>query len=354
MRKILCLLLVSMLLCSAMAETVQDQALAFIQAAGIAADGVNRIGDEIIVNLPSGGTVELYSYGDFDPLDFSWRFNGATDEEIALYLDHALSLLAALEAKIPANTEALSAAEAMRARNYAVMVSNSLLYLENVDQQGLDILLGQLAAHDDSGLNSLRARLASRLLGKLDAAPIAPEEGLDWYDALTISMQNDLPLPDASVYVADPFLAEVTQLLIAYEEAERADYSYGDDVDGEKATTFVYLSAVTTLMEENAATVLCHMASEKLALYDGRRVELLAGTWAPRRIDLIRSDGKWAIARVFETGDGTECWPSIVAFCEGVEGLARSLTCANTPELHEEHEAALAKWLASIGYPEAK
>ena len=354
MKKVLCVLLICMLCAPALAETVQDQALMFIREAGIAADSVARFGDEIIVNLPSGGTAELYSYGDFDPLDFSWRFNGATDEEIALYLDHALSLLAALEAKIPADTENLSAAETMRARNYAVMVSNSLLYLENVGQQGLDILLGQLAAHDDSGLNSLRARLASRLLGNLDATPVDPAEGLDWYDALTISMQNDLPLPDASVYVADPFLAEVTQLLIAYEEAERADYSYGDDVDGEKATTFVYLSAVTTLMEENAATVLCHMASEKLALYDGRRVELLAGTWAPRRIDLIRSDGKWAIARVFETGDGTEYWPSIVAFCEGVEGLARSLTSANTPELHEEHEAALAKWLASIGYPEAK
>lgn len=354
MRKILCLLLVSMLLCSAMAETVQDQALALIQAAGIAADGVNRIGDEIIVILPSGGTAELYSYGDFDPLDFSWRFNGASDEEVALYLDHALSLLEVLEAKIPADTENLSAAETMRARNYAAMVSNSLLYLENVGQQGLDILLGQLAAHDDSGLNSLRARLASRLLGNLDATSVDPAEGLAWYDALTISVQNDLPLPDASVYVADPFLEEVTQLLIAYEEAERADYTYGDDVDGEKATTFVYLSAVTTLMEENTATVLCHMASEKLALYDGRRVELLTGTWAPRRIDLIRSDGKWAIARICETGDGTEYWPSIVAFCEGVEGLARSLTCANTPELHEEYEAALAIWLASIGYPEAK
>ena len=163
MRKILCLLLVSMLLCSAMAETVQDQALAFIQAAGIAADGVNRIGDEIIVNLPSGGTVELYSYGDFDPLDFSWRFNGATDEEIALYLDHALSLLAAMEAKIPADTENLSVAETMRVRNYAVVVSNGLRCLENVGPQGMNVLLGQMESQPDSALNGLRKRLTEQI-----------------------------------------------------------------------------------------------------------------------------------------------------------------------------------------------
>ena len=163
MRKILCLLLVSMLLCSAMAETVQDQALAFIQAAGIAADGVNRIGDEIIVNLPSGGTVELYSYGDFDPLDFSWRFVGATDEEIALYLDHALSLLAALEAKIPADTENLSVAETMRVRNYAVVVSNGLHCLENVGPQGMNVLLGQMESETDSVLNGLRKRLTEQI-----------------------------------------------------------------------------------------------------------------------------------------------------------------------------------------------
>ena len=173
MRKILCLLLVSMLLCSAMAETVQDQALAFIQAAGIAADGVNRIGDEIIVNLPSGGTVELYSYGDFDPLDFSWRFVGATDEEIALYLDHALSLLAALEAKIPTETENLTAAEAMRARNYAAMVEKGLLALESVGQQGLSVLLAQMEYQPESELNGLRVRLTEQLTA---ASEVAVEE----------------------------------------------------------------------------------------------------------------------------------------------------------------------------------
>ena len=163
MRKILCLLLVSMLLCSAMAETVQDQALAFIQAAGIAADGVNRIGDEVVVNLPGGGSAVLTSAGDFDMFDLRWRFVGATDEEIALYLDHALSLLAALEAKIPADTENLSVAEALRARNYAMVVSNGLHCLENVGPQGLNVLLWQMETQPDSSLNSLRKRLAEQI-----------------------------------------------------------------------------------------------------------------------------------------------------------------------------------------------
>lgn len=352
MKRVLCLLLICLLAAPALAETVQDQALMFLQAAGIAANGVNRIDNEIIVALADGGTASLWIYGDFDPLDLSWRFSGATDADVARYLDHALGQLAALEDRIPADTGSLSAAEAMRARNYAVMVSNALLDLERTGEQGLRILLDQLAAHDDSGLNSLRARLASRLLGRAHNSPVDPAEGLAWYDALTLAVQDDLPLPDASVYVDDPFLAEVTALLIAYEEERRKDYDYTSDVDGGKTTTYVYLSAVTSRMDGDSATVLCHMASEQIALYDGTRVEVLSGSWAPRRIELTRADGAWAITRVVETGDGTEYWPSIVAFCDGDEALAESLTSANTSELHEAHEAALKKWLAAIGYPD--
>ena len=349
-KKWLWMLLCCLLCIPAQAETVQDQALMFIQDAGISADSVNRVGNEVVVTLDGGGTASLWLYGDFDPYDLSWRFAGAVDQDVAMYLDHALSLLAALEKKIPADRTNLPEAEQRRVSNYEVMVSNALLDLERTGQQGLHILLAQLSRHDESGLNSLRARLASRLLGRLDATPVDPAEGLAWYDALTIAQQDDLPVPDASLYVDDPFLAEVTQLLIAHEEAERVDYSHGDDVDGDKAATFVYLSAVTARVEENTATVFCHMISEKLALYDGTRLETLSGSWVPRRIDLIREDDKWAIAQIHETGDGTEYWPSIVAFCEGIEALAQSLTSANTPELHAEYEAAVKAWLQTIGY----
>lgn len=345
MKKMLCVLLIFLLSVPALAETVQDQALMFLQEAGIAADGVNRIDNEIIVTLADGGTASLWTYGDFDPFDLNWRFVSATDADVARYLDHALSLLAKLEAKIPEASES-------QARNYAVMVSNCLLDLERTGEQGLRILLAQLSAHDDTNLNSLRARLASRLLGNLDNSPVDPAEGLAWYDALTLSVQDDLPLPEASAYVEDSFLAEVTSLLIAHEEERRSWYSWGWDVEPAKTTTFVYLSSVSSRMEGDRAVVFCHMASEKIALYDGAKVRRLSGTWAPRRIELACVDGAWAITRVVETGDGTEYWPSILAFCDGDEALAESLCEANTPELHAAHEAALKKWLASIGYPD--
>ena len=185
MKKWLCMLLI-LLLSPALAETVQDQALMFIQEAGIAADSVMRLENDVIVTLTGGGTATLHIPGDFDPYDLNWRFDGAADEAVALYLDHAMTLLAALEAKIPVDTENLPAAQAIRARSYAAVVAKSLACLENTGEQGLRLLLAQLDAHDDSNLNSLRARLASRMLGECDKTPVDPAEGLAWYDALVL------------------------------------------------------------------------------------------------------------------------------------------------------------------------
>ena len=192
MKRLLCLLLICLLAGPALAETVQDQALAFLQDAGVAADSVMRIENKVIVTLTNGGVAALWMPGDFDPYDLSWTFDGAADEDVALYLDHALTLLAALEAKIPADESGLSLAQTIRVRDYRAILSNGLLALENLGNQGLNILLTQLAAHDDSDLNSLRARLASRLLGELDNSLVDPAEGLAWYDALTLP-EPDLP-----------------------------------------------------------------------------------------------------------------------------------------------------------------
>ena len=161
MKRFVCMLLAFLLSFPALAETVQDQALDFIQDTGIGADSVMRVDSEVTVTLINGGTASLYLYGDFDPYDLSWRFTDAADTDVALYLDHALGMLSSLEARIPK-------AEEMRARDYAVMVSNGLLYLENTGEQGLRVLLAQLSLHDGSGLNSLRARLAARLLSSMD------------------------------------------------------------------------------------------------------------------------------------------------------------------------------------------
>lgn len=352
MKKLLCMMLICLLTVPALAENVQDQALSFLRDAGIAADSVVMEDNEVIVTLAEGGTASLWTSGYFDPFDLSWWFSGASDEDVTRYLDHALSLLAQLEAEIPADTEDLSADEAMRARNDAVMVSNSLLYLECVGEQGLTILLEQLSRHDDTNLNSLRARLASRLLGNLDNSPVDPKEGLAWYDALELSVQDALPLPDASVYVEDPFLAEVTSLLIAHEEERRAWYSWGWDVDPAKTTTFVYLSSATTQIDGDRAVVLCHMSSEKIALYDGTRVRMLSGGWYPVRVELAKTAEGWTLTQLIEPEGGTRYWPSIVAFCDGNELMAKLLTSANTPVLHLAHDLALSAWLASIGYPD--
>lgn len=344
MRKWLCIVLICLLCTPAFAETVQDQALLFIQEAGIEADSVMRLENSIIVTLADGGTASLWTSGDFDPFDLSWRFAGATDADVARYLDHALGMLAALEERIPAAGES-------QARNYAVVVSNSLLCMEQMDEQGLRILLEQLSRHDETNLNSLRARLASRLLGSLDNTPVDPREGLAWYDSLTLSVQDDLPLPDASAYVEDAFLAEVTSLLIAHEEERRAAYSWGRDVEAAKTTTFVFLSNVTTQMEGDRAVVFCHMASEKIALYDGARARIISGGWYPVRVELARTAEGWTLTRLIEPEDGTRYWPSILAFCDDNALLAKQLISANTPMLHLAHDLALQHYFASIGYP---
>ena len=169
MKALICLLLALMILPAA-AETVQDQALAFIQEAGIGADAVSRIGNDIIVTLAQGGTATLTLPGDFDPYDLRWRFDGAADGDVALYLDYALTLLEALEGKIPADMESLSDVQKRIAEGYAAMIEKGLTDLEVTGEQGLRILLDQLSAPEESDLDDLRARLIFRLQNLLDSA----------------------------------------------------------------------------------------------------------------------------------------------------------------------------------------
>ena len=172
MKALICLLLALMILPAA-AETVQDQALAFIQEAGIGADAVSRIGNDIIVTLAQGGTATLTLPGDFDPYHLRWRFDGAADGDVALYLDHALMLLAALERKLPADMESLSDVQKRIAEGYAAMIEKGLTDLEVTGEQGLRILLEKLSTPEESDLDSLRARLIFRLQNLLDsAAPV--------------------------------------------------------------------------------------------------------------------------------------------------------------------------------------
>jgi len=171
MKALICLLLALTILPAA-AETVQDQALAFIQEAGIGADAVSRIGNDIIVTLVQGGTATLTLPGDFDPYHLGWRFDGAADGDVALYLDHALILLAALERKLPADMETLSDVQKRIAEGYAAMIEKGLTDLEVTGEQGLRILLEQLSTPEENDLDSLRARLMSRLQNLLDSTAV--------------------------------------------------------------------------------------------------------------------------------------------------------------------------------------
>ncbi len=353
MKRVLCLLLTCLLSIPALAETLPDQGLAFFRNAGIAADSVVLMDRELLVTLTDGGTATIWVFGDFDPYDLTWRFSGATDEDVGRYLNYAFSLLTKIEQRIPADTENLSDEEARRAWNDEVTVSNALLSLENVGEQGLRVLMAQLSAHDDSGLNSLRARLASRLLGSLDASTVDSAEGLAWYDTLEISEQKALPLPDASVYVDGAFLAEVTQRLIAREEALRAGYTWGLDVAPEKTTTIVTLHGVTIRPDEERVHVFARVYSQMYALFEsknGARLRSLSGSIIPSRITVEKADGKLRIAEVIEAGDGTDHWPSILKFCEGSIRLAESLLYSDDTA---DHEKAVKAYLTSIGDSDA-
>lgn len=338
MKRILCMLLVCLLAAPALAETVQDQALMFIREAGIAADGVNRIENQVIVTLSEGGTASLWTYGDFDPLTLRWQFDGASDTDVGRYLDHALSLLARLEEKLPSASDS-------QARNYAAMVSNNLLYMEGLGEQGLRVLLEQLSAHDDSGLNSLRARLASRLLGRLDATPVDPSLGLAWYDALKISVQDALPPVDAALYEPDPLLAAADMLMMACEE-ERREGLWWPQVDGAKSRSVAAIRAARVVQDGDRATVWGVMYTAQIALYDGTRLEEVSG-WIPHlRIDMHRVNGVWTLDEVIYAGDGEDYWPSVLAFCDNDEALARSVLALEYPDM----DAAVQAYLTANGY----
>ncbi len=357
MKRLLALLMLCLLTLPGFAETLPDQALGFFEDAGIKTDGVFLLGNELTVTFLEGGKASRWSEGDFDPLELTWRFEDVSDETLAAYLNHALGKLAAVEARIPSG-ENLSAADEIRARSSRAVVGNALLDLENAGEQGLQVLLSQLALHDGSdALNSLRARLASALLGPRDGTNADPALGCAWYDALMISGQNALPLPQAADYIQDDFLAEVNQLVIAHLDTQRRTHPHSG-IDMDKAATFVYLSEAAVRRSGGSAVVVAHLAAEDIALFDGARLHTVSGVWAPARLELTRQDGVWTLDKLIWAQDGARYAPSIEAFFDWEGPLmakihANALMNANTKQLHDKFDAALLDYLAKAGYPDA-
>ena len=163
--------------------------------------------------------------------------------------------------------------------------------------------------------------------------------------------QVDLPLPDAAMYVPDPFLREVTQLMISHEHAARANYSDRDGVTWAKTTTLVTLHLPTVRMESERATIFARVYSARYALWEDGSVRLMTARISPSRIDLARVDGSWQISSVTRCQEGDYYWPSILEFCEDDELLASTLLL---PVGAEEHDFALERYLIALGYREAE
>lgn len=161
--------------------------------------------------------------------------------------------------------------------------------------------------------------------------------------------QVELPLPDAAVYVPDPFLREVTQLMTAWEHAARVDWPDREGVEWTKTTTLVTLHLPTVRMQGDRATVFARVYSARYALWEDGTLRLMTSRLGPRRIDLERVDGTWRIVSVTECQDGERFWPSILEFCDGDELLAATLT---VPVGHEVHAFALERYLIAGGYME--
>lgn len=168
-----------------------------------------------------------------------------------------------------------------------------------------------------------------------------------------LAEQTDLPRPDASLYETDPFLCTVTQLMTDHEQARRdADGHYASLCeDWSKAVTIVTLQTPTVRRVGGRATVFARVFSGVYALYDGQRMELVTGANVPSRIELELKDDAWAIVSVTESEDGTRHWPSILAFCDGDELLAWSLTM---PMGAQKQALAVRLYLNSLGYDDAE
>ena len=80
------------------------------------------------------------------PLEFNCRLENASDEDVGKYLTEALTMLSRVDDGIIDNALPYPWADVENARK--VTISNGLLYQEYLGEQGLRVLLNQLAAHD--------------------------------------------------------------------------------------------------------------------------------------------------------------------------------------------------------------
>ncbi len=327
-----------------------------LERAGIGFEpaGIRERWKTIYFNLDNGGRFWAYYYGNgteaydpaLSPLEFNCRFENACDEDIGKYLTEALSMIARAED-----------GDVDGARNWydvdqarATIVSNALLYQEYLGEQALRVLLDQLAAHDGQDhVNSLRARLASRILGVRDKTAVDPARGCAWFDALRLARQNDLPPADPALYTDDPLLLIATQLLTDAEAETYAGYAFSPETDVKKCVPIVSLNEYGRITEGNRVSLIVSMGCELIAVYDGTEVNMVSGRWCPLRVTLEQGEnGQWRMTEKLEPGDGTEYWPGILNICGGDEAAAEALA-----QLDSGIRRAVCRYLTANGFAEA-
>lgn len=323
-----------------------------LQKAGIEAEpsGINEEEHAIYFDLKAGGRFRSYYYGTeynalLTPLEFNCFFSDASDGDIAKYFDVAFSMLA--EVENGSIDHAANWADVENARK--VIVSNALLFHDYLREQGLRVLLSQLAAHDgQDALNSLRARMASRLLGVRDQTGVDPKLGCAWYDALRLAEQNALPPVDASLYAKDELLLWATRLMIERESEIYRGYPSSPETDISKCATIVALEVCRREEEGDTATLWASMGCQLIAVYDSKDYRLVSGHWYPVRLKLRKEDGMWRIEELTEPEDGECYWPSIVSMCGGDERLAEKLI-----QTENGIREATRLYLQAVGCPDA-
>ncbi|MBR2053275.1 MAG: hypothetical protein IJ968_00100, partial [Clostridia bacterium] len=119
-------------------------------------------------------------------------------------------------------------------------------------------------------------------------------------------------------------------------------------VDNEKTVNIVFLSIHKMKETENTLTLWAMVSESQYALYDGNRYQSTSGSRIPTRLTYIKaSDGSWCLQEVTESGDGTEYYPSILAFCNNDAVLAKTL--AN--DFSADTDQCFFRYLEHNGYP---
>lgn len=310
---------------------------------------VSGVKDNMLyVHLAGGGTAEYWHFSqEYDAYEMNWRFYDASDADVEKYLDANLALLAEVENGRASEPE-LQPTDVSGEGNIRTTVSNGLLDLERLGDQALQILLRQLKDDDrNAEMNSLRSRVASRILGSRDNHPADAAAGTAWYATLDIAVQDALPPVDAGVYVDDPMLRAVTQEMIRYTDERKADWGGWEDVEMSKARNIVYLSVHDIRREGDKLTVLAVVNEAMIALYNGTRHKLVNGSRSAHRLELSLDErGCWQLDTVIAAEDGTEYMPSIVRMCDGNKALAKAMAADTAQKL----TACIERYYRANGY----